>query len=299
MHSASVGCLILSHPQISSQNSTNVSAVVEKGWSYCYSVKVINARKKSDFTLEKFRLPGKFTTVTELKEKLSEFLKYPVETAGYITPGHGVKGKMQDLVNCEDLHEMYKCHDKRKEILLWCFKPGDLPQEKRPRKRSRSTDEDDDTPKSSKSKRDTIAKKISEVEEIVQKLKDKHGPLYSIEKLNAWAHMINIGKHDSYETPPDLPYFRGKAAKKTPSPESVDTSNSNPGTSTSAGCSSDSGASPAGTGVSPAKLINMRTQLLSQMEQWHSLLEKGGITQQQYDELQAAILKDIYSNTFK
>ena len=34
--------------------------------------------------------------------------------------------------------------------------------------------------------------KISQVEEVVQKLKEKHGSLYSIEKLNAWAHMIDI-----------------------------------------------------------------------------------------------------------
>ena len=250
-------------------------------------MKGINANKKSDFTVEKFYAPCKFTSVSELKEKLSEFLKYPVETTGYISPGHGVKGKPQDIVNGKDLHEMYKCHNKRKEILLWCFKPGDKSsQEKRPRKRSRSTDEDDDTctPKSSKSKRDTIAKKILEVENIVQKLKDKHGSLYSIEKLNAWAHMITL-ENTTHETPPDLPYFRGKAAKKTPSSESVATSNSSTGASTSTGSSNDGGAGPSGTGVSPAKRIVMCTQLLSQMDQWHSLLEKGGISQQQYDEL--------------
>ena len=95
-----------------------------------------------------------------------------------------------------------------------CFKPGDKPsQEKQTCKRSHSashSDAEDDTLKPSKSKRDGIAKKISQVKEVVQKLKEKHGSLYSIEKLNAWAHMIDIGKHDSYETPPDLPYFRGK-----------------------------------------------------------------------------------------
>ena len=43
----------------------------------------------------------------------------------------------------------------------------------------------------------------SEVETIVC---DKHGLLYGIEKLNSSGHtcMVNIGKHDSYENPPDL-----------------------------------------------------------------------------------------------
>ncbi len=105
----------------------------------------------------------------------------------------------------------------------------------------------------------------------MKRLTDKHESLYSIEKLNAWAHMLDIGKHDSYETPPDLPYFRGKAAKKgVLSPESA--AASSPGASSSS--SSDAGAGPSGTGVSPGKRINMRTQLLSQMEQWHCLLEK-------------------------
>ena len=208
----------------------------------------------------------------------------------------------RSLVDCKDLDEIYKCYGKRKEILLWCFKPGDKPsQEKQTRKRSHSashSDAEDDTLKPSKSKRDGIAKKISQVEEVVQKLKEKHGSLYSIEKLNAWAHMIDIGKHDSYETPPDLPYFRGKLKPgiKAPSPESVASSCSG----ASAGSSCDGGAGPSGTSVSPAKRISMRTQLLSQMDHaWHSLLEKGGISKQQYDELQAALLKDIYSNTFK
>ena len=56
-------------------------------------MKVINTHKKSDFTVEKIEAAGKFTSVTELKEKLSEVLEYSVETIGYIYPGHGVKGK--------------------------------------------------------------------------------------------------------------------------------------------------------------------------------------------------------------
>ena len=66
---------------------------------------------------------------------------------------------MQDLVDCKDLDEMYKCYMESERS-----KPGDKPsQEKQTRKRSRSvshSDAEDDTPKPSKSKRDGIAKKI-------------------------------------------------------------------------------------------------------------------------------------------
>ena len=125
-------------------------AAGDKRRSYYYSVKVINTHKKSDFTVEKIEEPGIFTSATELKEKLSEVLEYSVQI---ISPGHGVKGKMQDLVDCKDLDEMYKCYGKRKEILLWCFKPGDKPsQEKQTHKRSHSashSNAEDDTLKPS------------------------------------------------------------------------------------------------------------------------------------------------------
>ena len=55
-------------------------------------------------------------------------------------------------------------------------------------------------------------RKLSEVKLAVKQLKDKHGSKYSIEQLNAWAHMISVGKHCSFEDPPNLPYFVGKAS---------------------------------------------------------------------------------------
>ena len=51
------------------------------------------------------------------------------------------------------------------------------------------------------------AQKLQEVEKIVEELKEKRAANYNIEKLNAWAHLLHMGKHNSYETPPNLPYF--------------------------------------------------------------------------------------------
>ena len=45
------------------------------------------------------------------------------------------------------------------------------------------------------------------MEKIVEELKEKHAASYNIKKLSAWAHLLHMGKHDSYETPPNLPYF--------------------------------------------------------------------------------------------
>ena len=104
-------------------------------------------------------------------------------------------------------------------------------------------------------------------------LKAKHGTQYSVEKLNAWAHLIHIGKHESHDTPPDLPYFVGRVKKK--------------GNSTA-----PSHEMPLPC-MSPGKRINLRSECMDQLSKWHLLLEKGAITQNQYDEFQKKIIEDI------
>ena len=121
-------------------------------------------------------------------------------------------------------------------------------------------------------KRISCAQKISDVEKIVVNLKEKHGSQYTTEKLNAWAHMVQMGKHDSLEAPPNLPYF-GRAKGKRDS-DSAPFEASMP-------C------------LSPEKRINLRTECMDQLSKWHCLLEKGAISQTQYDDFQKKILGDI------
>jgi hypothetical protein len=121
-------------------------------------------------------------------------------------------------------------------------------------------------------KRGACAQKLTEVEEIVSQLKAKHGSAYTVEKLNAWAHMIHImGKQTSHDLPPDLPYFKG--AKKVANDE-------NKGI-------------PATGAMSPGKRINLRTECMDQLQKWHGLLQMGAITSGQYDEFQKKIIGDI------
>ena len=48
---------------------------------------------------------------------------------------------------------------------------------------------------------------LKQVEEVVEKLREKHGTNYSVEKLNAWAHLNHMEKHSSYIEPPNPLYF--------------------------------------------------------------------------------------------
>ena len=113
----------------------------------------------------------------------------------------------------------------------------------------------------------------------MKKQQEKHEKDYSVEKYNCWAHMIHVGKHTSYDMPPDLPYFRG--TKKPRTQESDSSSSSQP--------------SPPTVITFPSKRVNLRGECIDQLDKWHSLLEKGAISQSQYDEMQKAIMKDIFS----
>jgi len=70
-------------------------------------VKVVNPVRKSEYVIRKVRGIPKYTTVDELKEKLCEELNLDIEEMGYISPGHGLKGKLNPLTSDEDLDDMY------------------------------------------------------------------------------------------------------------------------------------------------------------------------------------------------
>ena len=89
---------------------------------------------------------------------------------------------------------------------------------------------------------------------LVEALKQKHGNAFSIEQYNAWAQLINLGKHASTEEPPQYPFFVGRSTKK------------------------DASSSKAtATFSSSGERIHLRTELLDQMQKLSNLLERGDI----------------------
>ena len=94
---------------------------------------------------------------------------------------------------------------------------------------------------------------------ILGRLKEKHAVAYSEEKLRAWAHLIEMEKHSSYDEPPNTPFFAGKGLKAAKS--ASDTARSTTGMSSS-------------NGVSPSKRLIMRSQCIEQLNRWHTLLPK-------------------------
>ena len=252
-----------------------VQALSVKSPKYKYTLKVVNPTRKGTYLLCKLLISRTFSSIADARSVISTAAESEITNFGYILPGHGWKGRQEVLYSDEDITEMYTTYGTKSDILLWCH--GGAEEEssatrKKPRKRSHSPGNESGLSTAQRSKR-SCAGTLSEIEDIIIKLKEKYGNQYSTEKLNAWAHMIHMGKHESLETPPDLPYFRGKSRCN---PQVLSTT-------------------PAETGrpMLPGKRINLRSECMDQLNKWHGLLEKGAITQTQYDEFQAKILSDI------
>uniref|UniRef100_A0A1X7SGI6 Uncharacterized protein n=1 Tax=Amphimedon queenslandica TaxID=400682 RepID=A0A1X7SGI6_AMPQE len=160
---------------------------------------------------------------------------------------------------------MYVEHQKRKSINLW-IKPKVLQPSSNATKRPRAaaTPEDESTPKRRSSGYDNHLQKMDEIEEILQKLRSKHGKdeKYTPEQFHCWANLIQMKKHDSYEAPPNKPFFGVKQS----SSQSV---------------------------TSPGKRIELRTHCIDQLTKWHKLLEDGIISKDEYEDMHKTIMNDI------
>ena len=263
-----------------------------------YSIKLINPERKSEYSVEKWRTRTVFKTVshltTKLRERYAELEPCKELRVGYMDPGHGWKGKQRWITCDDDLKDMYETYSSKAEILIWCFLPGKL--ENGTKKRKNQSDKSDATEKRTKCVA-AIADKMNEVKDILAKLQSKHGTKFSVEQYHAWAQLIHIGKQESYDEPPNFPFFMGRKqnAKSSADVHGPDTGTHSTTSTSAAGSTTSTSTSTTGILViSPGKRINLRTQCIQQLQQLGELLEKGNITQEQYEKLQSTILSDIY-----
>ena len=177
---------------------------------------------------------------------------------------------LADTEYLDDMYETYKAG--KSEILLWCHIPI-----KHAHRRSKAVEDGVTTSKCKCN--ETNDTKLDEVTDIIEALKKEHGSSFTPEQMHAWAHLIHISKHESRIQPPDFPFFRGKSSSKKVSSSPKKTAK--PEDSSSAGETPEMSAA-----VSPGKRIALRTKCIEQLEKWHSLLEKGVVTEDQYSKLQ-------------
>ena len=147
------------------------------------------------------------------------------------------------LCNDSDVKAMYNAHKGKRLINSWCYTEK---INSRGIKRARSPSGDAGEKGGNYETHST--KKMAAVDEIYKKLQDMHNRKYSAEQLRAWAHLLEMGKHESYKDPPDKPFFCGRTSS---------TTGYSPGTS---------GKEPIPVGISPGKKVNMRSELINQLQ---------------------------------
>lgn len=169
-----------------------------------------------------------------------------------------MKGKLHPISSDSDLSSMYEVFNVRKNFMLWvkC-------QVKRKKRPADLTSADGGAnsgpnPKRSGSVYDSTLQKMHEADIIAAELVEKHKEKYSKEQIRCWANMIQIKQHESYKIPPNKPFFKTKAR----------------------------GITPSITCISPGKKINLRSELIQQLDKWHDLKVRGIITEEQYKDFE-------------
>ena len=237
--------------------------------------KVFNIRNNKNFDLQIFGAMKKFI----LNNIPADVSKPTADTFefGFIDPGHGLNGKKEWLYSDEDIKDMIRAH-KGRSVTLWCYnckkpvtrsrsptpsrsKQGDGSRSRSPH-RSNSSGKSKGGSSSSKSatggtkasRYESQMQKIAAVDEIYRRLEEKYRGKYTPEQLRAWAHMIDLKKHSSYDEPPNKPFFVGKQ-KATKDSEVTSTPQK-------ASVAMNSGS----MGVSPGKRVNLRSECIDQLQ---------------------------------
>ena len=224
-----------------------------------YTVKIVNRAQKSEWKVCKLRTTKEFEHVSELKdfvcETFQDSVENPLSTIGYIEPGHRMRGKQQWLSSDEDLKDMYEVFAGKNEIMLWCyFSQQSSSAVSGKRTRVHSEEQTSSNPPPSKVPRTTNhhhhQAKMDELDDIIYySLTEKHEKMYSPEQLRAWAHLLQMNKHDSYDEPPNKPFFRNRKSHRGDDGKLLGQSQS-PHMFVS---------------VSPGKRVNMQGQLIEQI----------------------------------
>ena len=211
---------------------------------------------------------------------------------GYIEPGHGLNGKKEWILDDSDAKKFlarFKGKKKKKSVMtLWCYSQAPQTSSKGKNKESKRSRSRSPITKAGPSRYDAHVTKMAKVDEIYKKIHETHGNLYSPEQKRAWAHMIELGKHDSISQPPKKRFFQTQGVSES-SPASSTHSSAGPPTSTSI----STAGTPGMLVTSPGRRVSIRSECIDQLKKWHSLLDCGAITKEQYDEIQGTILSDV------
>ena len=281
--------------------------VVEEEVTFPAKLRIINPSVKSRYVMVKCQPLPTGVNVDEIKTIILN--SFPNDICkperdkiefGYFEPGRGLKGKKEWILDRDDIVKMFERHigrkRKSKEITLWCYhalseasgsrssgsrSSGSRPSGSRsPRSRSKSPI----AKKPRSSRYDSQLSKMAKVDEIYHKLEGIHENKFSPEQLTAWAHLIEMGRHHSYNVPPKKRFYQHASVEESAQRKPSDA----PSTSVT---------QATGKAASPQSRLSVRSEYIDQLQKWHSLFSVGAVSKEQYEELQTTILSDIQNLT--
>lgn len=255
------------------------------GSTYTYMIKLINPKRKSDFTIRNwYDIGKKFDTISDLKRKLmatfSDELSAETFQLGYLEPPSQAKRWLQEQ---RDLDGMYTIFPPGTKITLWCEKAF-----------CKEAIEAEVTEPPSKRKAQTARDKSEEeLDEIFGKLKEKHPNIEAV-KLRLWGKLIQSGHHDSYEAPPDIPLLTGTVKKKPPKEGVADIIAGAATAIVKAINNPTKEKSPTKVqGLSPLKAVSIRRSCLDDLKRVKELVEDNILTEAEFTEEKDRILKTL------
>ena len=176
-------------------------------------------------------------------------------------------------------------------IFLWCD--------------GKESDDGSDDEKTSRKKprRDTHgpserSEKEEELEDVFQKLKQKHESEYSGPQLRLWARMIICNTHDDMDNPPRVPMITGSVQKQ-PRRESLTDVFTSAATAVANAFSStridQSAETPLSQQVkcSPTKTVDIRMKNLEQLRVLQGLREDGILTEDEFLSQKRIVLQSL------
>ncbi len=238
-----------------------------------------------------------FDSPTTLKARLVESFPEELSDTLRFQVGYFKNNAKRWIVESRDLVKMYSAFKKGSEILLWCEGKEST---------TTTTEPEEKEPPVKRAKTGCTRRELfeTEVDEIFKKLKDKH-PQMAAPKIRLWARLIQSGRCDDYDTPPNIPLITGApvGAKPKESMKDVITGaatavvkmlqsngskqQSDPSTLSSAA------SAPTSTYISPLKTAQLRWTCLDNLKKIKELHEDGVLTEMEYLEEKKSILNSL------
>lgn len=270
---------------VNSEDSSYEAGSASDKPTYTHYVKIINPKKKSDYIVRMWHsAKHAFKSPSELKKSLMD--SFPAEVpsttnfqVGYLEPPNNSK---RWLVEERDFVAMYETSEPGSKITLWC--DAKTTEEN-------STVENEPPSKRKKTLRDT---QEEETEEIFTELHARHPDMAS-PKLRLWSKLIQSGRHDDYDEPPNIPLINGALKPKKTSVASALTGAASAIVSAISGSPRKAKVSGNEGTMSPLKMTAIRRNCLDDLKKLKELFEDKVLTEQEFAEEKKHILSTLRS----